>query len=66
MYNSLFAPADKKNVKGTDRINAAWLQNSPLKLLKPKPLKNYPPLNIGLIVVMMTIYRLEMQIYILH
>jgi len=36
MYNSLFATADKKNVKGTDRINAAWNQNSPLKIIETK------------------------------
>ena len=36
IYNSLFAPADKKNIKGTDRINAAWLQNSPLQLIETK------------------------------
>jgi enterochelin esterase-like enzyme len=36
IYNSLFATADKKNIKGTDRINAAWLQNSPLKIIETK------------------------------
>lgn len=39
MYNSLFATADKKNVKGTDRINAAWLQNSPLNLIETKSIE---------------------------
>jgi S-formylglutathione hydrolase FrmB len=34
IYNSLFASADKKNVKGADRINEAWLKNSPLKLIE--------------------------------
>ena len=39
IYNSLFATADKKNVKGTDRINAAWLQNSPLHLIETKTIE---------------------------
>lgn len=34
MYNSLFATHDKKNLKGMDRINEAWLKNSPLKLIE--------------------------------
>jgi len=39
MYNSLFATTDKKNVKGIDRINSAWLQNSPLKLIETKSIE---------------------------
>jgi len=39
MYNSLFATADKKNVKGIDRINSAWLQNSPLRLIETKSIE---------------------------
>ena len=34
IYNSLFATHDKKNLKGMDRINEAWLKNSPLKLIE--------------------------------
>ena len=39
MYNSLFATADKKNVIGIDRINSAWLQNSPLRLIETKSIE---------------------------
>jgi len=40
IYNSLFATNDKKNVKGTDRINESWLKNSPLKLIETNSMED--------------------------
>lgn len=39
MYNSLFAPKENKNIKGKDRINEFWLNNSPLNIINTKSLE---------------------------